>query len=123
MDAQKYIKVIFENYAETHLNLKGGLMNHPRENAVQELEEKAKEVNKSIDKLQVKLEELPRKYSEEGKALMSDLKAKKARFENRLESFKDATSKSSGDLRAGAELAFDELKLALKSAKDRFNNA
>ncbi|MCO4754098.1 MAG: hypothetical protein KC478_06430 [Bacteriovoracaceae bacterium] len=98
-------------------------MNHPKETAVQEMEQKTKEVNQKIDILQAKLEKLPRKYNEEGKALVSDLKAKKARFEKRLESFKDATSKSSGDLRAGAELAFDELKMALNSAKERFNNA
>ena len=98
-------------------------MNHPKETAIQEMEQKTREVNQKIDRLQDKLEELPRKYSEEGKALLSDLKAKKARFENKIETFREATSKSRGDLRAGAELAFEELKMALNSAKERFNNA
>ena len=98
-------------------------MNQPNEKTVQEMEQKTREVNQKIDALQSKLEELPRKYSEEGQALVSDLKAKKARFENRIESFKEATSKSRGDLIAGAELAFEELKMAINSAKDRFNKA
>lgn len=95
-------------------------MNHPREKTVEEMEKKTREVNEKIDEFQQKLETLPRKYSEEGQALINDLKAKKARFENRIEKLKHTTSKSYGDMRAGVELAWDDLKVAVSSAKDRF---
>lgn len=87
---------------------------------IQALEEKTRSMNEKIDNFQQKLQKAPGKLEKEYKETLTDLRAKKARLDYKLGSLRKSGDDSYQDLKAGAQMAWEDLKTAFSSAKERF---
>jgi predicted nucleic acid-binding Zn-ribbon protein len=87
---------------------------------VKSMEAKIHSINNKIDMLQEKVEKLPSTVNSEFSSMVDDLKFKRTKLEDKLETFKGATDNAYADLQTGVEFALKDLYMAYDSAKERF---
>lgn len=99
------------------------MSNANKDENIQALEAKTRSMNEKIDNFQRKLEKAPGKLEKEYKETVTDLRAKKARLDHRLGILKKSGDDSYQDLKTGAQMAWEDLKTAFSSAKERFEGS
>jgi len=91
-----------------------------RDAYVQKMQAKLDEWNAEIDKLQAKAAQAEAESRLEYQKQINNLREKRQEAEKKLAQVREAGGGAWEDLKAGAQLAWDAMEAALKSARSRF---
>ncbi len=92
-----------------------------RQQTVDAMKKKLDQWNTDIDALEHKASRVNEEKREEFRAMVADLKAKKARAAAEVERLKDATGDSFHDISRGLDRAWETLAASFKDARQRYN--
>ena len=116
----------FENHTEALVWLESDVENRTLEESIDEMKKRYEkrlqgqlsEWSDDIEKLKVKVKETD--FQEMYNNQIADLKVKQKETSEKLTELKKSSGEAWGDIKSGAELAFESLGSAIKSASSRF---
>ena len=109
MDAEKFFTIIQKEILMSKENLN-----------VQSIKEKITSINHDIDDFQKKAEKLPGEINSEVTVIINDLKARRSNLEEKIKNIKETTDSAYQDVQVGVQMAWEDLRSAYDSAKERF---
>jgi len=92
-----------------------------RQEYIQSLHQKIDEWNADIDKLAAKKDQVEAESKLELQKQIDSLKGKRSEMEIELENLKNSSADAWEDVKSGADLAWEAMNSAVRSALSRFN--